>query len=265
MIPLICVQEAFEGESAQGFDLPVYFWQRVTVLRACFVEVFKINTHSLTIVTLLYHHQVEEPIVIMNLPHDPDCHKLINLIIDCYVPFCGLASFLLPSRLTTFSYIQPMFRYLPWNARHIRWSPSEYVPKLSESEPIITVCSGCSGLIATFTLSSFTLLTKMGCSSGPKTITHSTGIILLSFSVSIPPMTGNFIIPCAVDGTACIFCNPGLLMIPLCRDVDLTTMKSINADIECSSSPIFTKSVICPNGYFISPLNPISEVVAGTI
>ncbi|GJW85735.1 hypothetical protein Tco_0158880 [Tanacetum coccineum] len=31
-IPLVCIQEAFEGESAQGFDLSVYFWQRVTVL-----------------------------------------------------------------------------------------------------------------------------------------------------------------------------------------------------------------------------------------
>ncbi|GKC66154.1 hypothetical protein Tco_1098752 [Tanacetum coccineum] len=72
----------------------------------------------------------------------------------------------------------------------------------------------------------------MGCSSGPETITHSTGIILLLFSVSIPHVTGNFIIPCVVDGTACIFRNPGLLMIPFCGDVDLTTMKSINADVE---------------------------------
>ncbi|GJV78955.1 alpha/beta hydrolase fold-3 [Tanacetum coccineum] len=82
----------------------------------------------------------------------------------------------------------------------------------------------------------------MGYSSGPETIAHSTGIILLPFSVSIPPMTGNFNIICAVDGTACIFSNPGLPMIPLCGDVDLTTMKSIHADIECSSSLIFTKS-----------------------
>ncbi|GKE72548.1 hypothetical protein Tco_1534589 [Tanacetum coccineum] len=95
----------------------------------------------------------------------------------------------------------------------------------------------------------------MGCSSGPETIAHSTRIILLLFSVSIPPVTGNFIIPCVVDGTACIFRNPGLPMTPLCGDVDLTTMKSIHADVECSSSPIFTKSVIYPNGHFISQLN----------
>ncbi|GKC73692.1 hypothetical protein Tco_1119575 [Tanacetum coccineum] len=100
----------------------------------------------------------------------------------------------------------------------------------------------------------------MGGSSGSETIAHSTRIILLPFSVSIPPMTENFIIPCAVDGTACIFRNPCLPMILLCGDVDLTTMKSIHVDVECSSSLIFTKSVICPNGHFISPLNPINEV-----
>ncbi|GKB64975.1 hypothetical protein Tco_0921161 [Tanacetum coccineum] len=87
-------------------------------------------------------------------------------------------------------------------------------------------------------------------------------MILLLLSVSIPPITGNFIIPCVVDGTAFIFRNPGLLMIPLNRDVDLTTMKSIYADVECSSSPTFTKSVICPNGHFISPLNPTSESIS---
>ncbi|GKF61996.1 hypothetical protein Tco_0182050, partial [Tanacetum coccineum] len=101
---------------------------------------------------------------------------------------------------------------------------------------------------------------EVGCSSGPETIAHSTRIILLPFSVSIPPMTGNFIISYAVDGTAYIFRNPGLPMIPLCGDVDLTTMKSIHADVECSSSPIFTKSVICPNGHFISPLNPTKGI-----
>ncbi|GJW25876.1 hypothetical protein Tco_0039687 [Tanacetum coccineum] len=67
-------------------------------------------------------------------------------------------------------------------------------------------------------------------------------MILLPLSVSIPLVTGNFIIPCVVDGTTCIFRNPGLLMIPLYGDADLTIMKSIHVDVECSSSPsIFTK------------------------
>ncbi|GKE68572.1 hypothetical protein Tco_1526644, partial [Tanacetum coccineum] len=58
------------------------------------------------------------------------------------------------------------------------------------------------------------------------------GMILLLLSVSVPPITENFIIPCVVDGIAFIFRNPGLLMIPLNGDVNLTTMKSIHADVE---------------------------------
>ncbi|GKF84233.1 hypothetical protein Tco_0249131, partial [Tanacetum coccineum] len=101
-------------------------------------------------------------------------------------------------------------------------------------EPTITVCSGYSGLIATLTLSSLTLLTGRGRSSGLETIAHSIGMTLLLLIVSVPHMTGNFIIPCVVDGTACIFRNAGLPMIPLCGDVNLTTIKSIHADVECS-------------------------------
>ncbi|GJV00560.1 hypothetical protein Tco_1329830 [Tanacetum coccineum] len=48
-------------------------------------------------------------------------------------------------------------------------------------------------------------------------------------------------------------------------DGDLTTMKFIQAEVECSSSPIFTSNDICPNGHIISPLNPTSGVVAGII
>ncbi|GJT70382.1 hypothetical protein Tco_1029668 [Tanacetum coccineum] len=58
------------------------------------------------------------------------------------------------------------------------------------------------------------------------------GMILLLLSVSVPPITGNFIIPCVVDETAFIFRNPGLPMIPLYGDVDLTTIKSIHVDVE---------------------------------
>ncbi|GJZ54763.1 hypothetical protein Tco_0609956 [Tanacetum coccineum] len=64
-------------------------------------------------------------------------------------------------------------------------------------------------------------------------------MILLLLSVSIPPVTENFIIPCVVNGTACIFRNPGLPMVPLYGDVDLTIMKSIHVDVKCSPSPIF--------------------------
>nr|GEY58516.1 hypothetical protein [Tanacetum cinerariifolium] len=44
---------------------------------------------------------------------------------------------------------------------------------------------------------------------------------------------------------------------------DITTMKFIQADVECSSSPIFTSNDICPRGHIISPLNPTKGVFAG--
>ncbi|GKC65718.1 hypothetical protein Tco_1098316, partial [Tanacetum coccineum] len=93
--------------------------------------------------------------------------------------------------------------------------------------------------------------------SGPETIVHSSGIILLLYNVSIPPGSGNFNIPWAVDETALILLTPGRLMIPLYEDGDLTTTKFIHAEVECYASPIFTSSDICPTGYMISPLKPI--------
>ncbi|GJW59146.1 hypothetical protein Tco_0105877 [Tanacetum coccineum] len=42
-------------------------------------------------------------------------------------------------------------------------------------------------------------------------------------------------------------------------------MKFIHAEVECSSSPIFTSRDICPGGQMVSPLNPMSDVVAGII
>ncbi|GJV17589.1 hypothetical protein Tco_1362912 [Tanacetum coccineum] len=44
-------------------------------------------------------------------------------------------------------------------------------------------------------------------------------------------------------------------IIPLCWDDDLTTMKFIHAEVECSSSPIFTSKDIWPSGQMVSPLN----------
>ncbi|GJS56364.1 hypothetical protein Tco_0629726 [Tanacetum coccineum] len=75
--------------------------------------------------------------------------------------------------------------------------------------------------------------------------------------VTVPPSTGNFNIPCAVDGTTRIFLMPGLPIIALCWDGDLITMKFIHAEVECISSPIFTSKAIWPSGQMVSPLNPI--------
>ncbi|GKF78591.1 hypothetical protein Tco_0234159 [Tanacetum coccineum] len=103
------------------------------------------------------------------------------------------------------------------------------------------------------------------CVPGPETIVHSSGIILLLRNVTVPPVTGNFSILWAVDGTAWIILTLSLPMISLYEDGDLTTMKFIHAEVECSSSPIFTSNVICPSGHIISPLNLTSGVAAGII
>ncbi|GKG59795.1 hypothetical protein Tco_0607423, partial [Tanacetum coccineum] len=73
-------------------------------------------------------------------------------------------------------------------------------------------------------------------------------MILLLRNVTVPHSTENFSIPCAVDCMARIFLIPGLPIIPLCCDGDLTTMKFIHAEVECSSSPIFTRKDISPSG-----------------
>ncbi|GJX47772.1 hypothetical protein Tco_0272962 [Tanacetum coccineum] len=54
-------------------------------------------------------------------------------------------------------------------------------------------------------------------------------MILLLRNVTVPPSTGNFNISCAVDGMARIFLIPGLPIISLCWDGDLTTMRKWNA------------------------------------
>nr|GEX85281.1 reverse transcriptase domain-containing protein [Tanacetum cinerariifolium] len=67
---------------------------------------------------------------------------------------------------------------------------------------------------------------------GFENIEYSSGMILLLRNVTISSATGNFIIPCAVDGIARIFLTPGLSIIPLKGESDLTTMKFIQADVD---------------------------------
>ncbi|GJZ11808.1 hypothetical protein Tco_0546567 [Tanacetum coccineum] len=88
---------------------------------------------------------------------------------------------------------------------------------------------------------------------------------LLLCIVTVPSLNGNFNIPCAVDGTTWIFLIPVLPIIPLCWDADLITMKFIHAEVECSSSLIFTSRDIWPIGQMVSLLNPMRDVVAGII
>ncbi|GJV36393.1 hypothetical protein Tco_1408870 [Tanacetum coccineum] len=98
----------------------------------------------------------------------------------------------------------------------------------------------------------------------PKIIAHSIGMILLLRNVTVPPSTGNINIPCAVDGMAQIFLIFGLPIISLCWDGDLTTMKFIHAEVEFSSSPIFTSKDIWPIGQMIiGPSVPSSSPRGG--
>ncbi|GKA32987.1 hypothetical protein Tco_0719354 [Tanacetum coccineum] len=61
---------------------------------------------------------------------------------------------------------------------------------------------------------------------GPEIIAHSSGMILLLRSVTVPPVTRNFNIPWAVDGIALILLTPGLPIIPLYGECVLQSMSS---------------------------------------
>ncbi|GJR61070.1 hypothetical protein Tco_1503232 [Tanacetum coccineum] len=128
-----------------------------------------------------------------------------------------------------------------------------------------TVCSEYSGWIATLIPFSVVDWLEGGSTGGSDIILHSAGIMVLLCSVTIPSLTRNLSIPCAVEGIDWIFQIPGLPMIPLYGDGDHNTMKFIQALVECSASPSDTINDICPNGQDISPLNPKSGVVAGVI
>ncbi|GKC88560.1 hypothetical protein Tco_1149209 [Tanacetum coccineum] len=86
---------------------------------------------------------------------------------------------------------------------------------------------GYFGWIATLIHFSVVDSLEEGFTRGSATILHSTGTMVLLCSVTIPSLTENLSIPCAVEGTAWIFLILGLLMIPLYRDGDRTTMKFI--------------------------------------
>nr|GFA06149.1 hypothetical protein [Tanacetum cinerariifolium] len=56
-------------------------------------------------------------------------------------------------------------------------------------------------------------------------------------------------------GSETIEHSSGMILLLRNGEGDLTTMKFIQADVECSSSSIFTSNDICPRGHIISPLN----------
>ncbi|GJR21893.1 putative reverse transcriptase domain-containing protein [Tanacetum coccineum] len=97
-----------------------------------------------------------------------------------------------PSR--TFSLCSVMCRRTPIisagfqeNMSRLRQSKSynAFRPYSVRVEPIAIICSGYSGWMATLILSSTVWMTSGGCASGPETIVHSSGIILLLRRVSL--------------------------------------------------------------------------------
>ncbi|GKA30583.1 hypothetical protein Tco_0716888 [Tanacetum coccineum] len=86
-----------------------------------------------------------------------------------------------------------------------------FFPSIDRLPPIIMVCSGHSGLISTFT---FSTGSRVGTSAW-RTIWISSDLALSIMIVATPALVRNFIIPCAVDGTAPSARIPGLPRIPL--------------------------------------------------
>ncbi|GJW16873.1 hypothetical protein Tco_0024309 [Tanacetum coccineum] len=81
-----------------------------------------------------------------------------------------------------------------------------FYPTIDRLPPIIMVCSGHSGLIATFT---FSTGSGVGTSAW-RTIWISNNLALSVMIVATPALVRNFIIPCAVDGTTPSARIPGL-------------------------------------------------------
>nr|GEU81173.1 hypothetical protein [Tanacetum cinerariifolium] len=109
---------------------------------------------------------------------------------------------------------------------------SSILPFSDRLTPIVTVCSGYSGWIATLIPS-----TAVG-----------------SWGRSAWCSCHHYALRC-----------PGWPIIPLNGDGDLTTMKFIRVLVERFPSPKDIISDICPNDQDILPLNPRREVLAGTI
>ncbi|GJS38301.1 hypothetical protein Tco_0563344 [Tanacetum coccineum] len=70
------------------------------------------------------------------------------------------------------------------------------------------------------------------CLDDVTTMAHSAGINIVIRIVTTPPPIGNLSIQWAVDGTARISRIPGLPIMPLYGDNDLTIMKFIQAFVE---------------------------------
>ena len=84
-------------------------WERVAILRACFVEVSKIYAHPLLPASFLNHYHVCQPVRVVHLPYEVCFLKFANLFSNGLVSFQGEHSLFLSDGGKGRRYIQPMY------------------------------------------------------------------------------------------------------------------------------------------------------------
>ena len=84
-------------------------WERVAILRACFVKVGKIYAHPPLPVSFLNHYYVCQPVRVVHLPYKVRFLKFANLFSNGLVSFQGEHSLFLSDGGKGRRYIQPMY------------------------------------------------------------------------------------------------------------------------------------------------------------
>ncbi|GKG03986.1 hypothetical protein Tco_0314373 [Tanacetum coccineum] len=151
--------------------------------------------------------------MVMHFPHDSSFHQLGDFLLDRLIPircipllFCHMGWH--PSRM--FKRCSAMERGMPVLSAGLQANISKFsfsklqssiLPISDRLPPIVTICFGYSGWIATL-IPSAAVGSWGGSPFGASaTILHSTGIMVLLWIVNMPSSTGNFSIPFAEDGT----------------------------------------------------------------
>jgi len=91
----------------------IYLGKGVAILRAGFVQVCEVHTHSLFVVGLLYHHNIDEPFEVCHLMYEPYWYKFIHLFRYGILPISPYISLFMSYWRKAGVYIQPMWSYQP--------------------------------------------------------------------------------------------------------------------------------------------------------
>ncbi|GJX04790.1 hypothetical protein Tco_0190706 [Tanacetum coccineum] len=166
---------------------------------------------------LFDHYRIREPTVIMDLLHyssvtnfSPSSWITLFLSGACPLFFCLTGKY--PSRI--FKRCSAIFRGTPVISADFQAKISKFC--LSKEHSSLRPFSLNVDLMATVLFQGWML--------GPEIIAHSIGMNLLLCNVTVPPSTGNFNIPCAVDAlfhnmTSEGDCLPNRQSITLCTKV----------------------------------------------